>query len=584
MPPIFERKGDKSTCSENEKSDSESFYNTICCSCRLSKTTMRICVLASLVITAIFFGLASYFEYSGMEQSLAVSDFHEVCKNMEFVVGQSVDREIYILDALQALVDFSCPTVSSWPNCSIPFKTFDAFSMSMSNMGQLRVVGYALIVKPSQLYGFEDFAYSFYRSSPYPTLGLSNFSGHGPPQKGVWRLDAQGHRVRVTSSLPNTTYNIITPVFIGGPLRFGNVRAAMRDLYSDPVRRAPIDTIINCTVTKQPFTDDRCVASTDFIQIAQDAQLRPGALMFSSTTVNSTLVGIGFLALNWDTLLSNGIPNMSADIVAVLSRGDTSFSLNLRQGSATIMGIGDLHDSRYSKITNEFTISQLQGPSFTVTLYMTRSWQERYSTYGPILSSVASVFVICFTAVLVIMYDRLMTKDLVEKEQVLVLKRDFVRYISHEIRTPMNTVHLGLSVLKDEMSSSISVSPHDSSETAELRGWVDLIVDIEDSTAIAINILSDLINYDKVTLGQLKLEMSLFMVIPLLLQAVKPFMVHGRLSDIDVTVDMDKCMNPKKLFIFGDNVKLQQGMSNLVSNASKFTPRGGLIAIQGTTT
>jgi signal transduction histidine kinase len=540
---------------------------------RISKPCLRVSVLLGLVVTALFFGLASYYVYSHMEWKIAESDFVEVSRHVNFITSQRVQREVNILSTIQTITSMMCPDANKWPNCSISFTTFEPFSTDMNSMGKLRAVSYAPLVEPEKAGEFEAFAYEFYATDGHPTLGLSNFSGGKVLEKGIYAKYSNGKRYHAKASPPNSANNILAPVFLIGNL-VGNAAACMFDLYSNPVRQKAIDQVLQCVKDR---TDSSCVVATEIVQLVQDKILRPAVLILSPIIIQQKLVGLGSIVLNWDIMFTDIVHSSGANILAVLSFGSTSYSYKLSEGQAELLGAGDHHDSQYSDTAHYFEITDLGGTQYTVTIYMTSSWANKYKTYGPVLASVTSVFVIFLTVILVVIYDYLMNKDLVFKEQLMSMKRDFVRYVSHEIRTPMNTVHLGLTVLKDEMSKSLTAVP----EMVSMCVWVELIVDIEESTTIAIGILNDLINYDKISHGQLKLERSIIEIMPFLSQAVRPFLVRGRLSGLDVTLKFENEPDLKSLVIYGDDLKLQQSICNTISNACKFTTKGGFVAIKG---
>ena len=86
----------------------------------------------------------------------------------------------------------------------------------------------------------------------------------------------------------------------------------------------------------------------------------------------------------------------------------------------------------------------------------------------------------------------------------------FVRYIAHEVRTPLNTAIMGLQVLSDEM--------HDAS-----AGCQETLVEVRDSCKIAVEVLNELLTFDKLESGTLLLEKSLVNALKLINRAVKPF-------------------------------------------------------------
>ena len=87
-----------------------------------------------------------------------------------------------------------------------------------------------------------------------------------------------------------------------------------------------------------------------------------------------------------------------------------------------------------------------------------------------------------------------------------------MRYVSHEIRTPLNTVSMGLQVLREELTS-IGAS--------EER--IQTLTKIESCCEIAVGILNDLLVFDKLDSGILKLDLESLNVSEFLTETVEPF-------------------------------------------------------------
>ena len=71
----------------------------------------------------------------------------------------------------------------------------------------------------------------------------------------------------------------------------------------------------------------------------------------------------------------------------------------------------------------------------------------------------------------------------------------FVRYVSHEIRTPLNTVVLGLNYLKKQSELDDNVMDKD---------VIDVVEEVRMSCDAAIDILNDLLTYEKLDGGLLQ--------------------------------------------------------------------------------
>ena len=93
----------------------------------------------------------------------------------------------------------------------------------------------------------------------------------------------------------------------------------------------------------------------------------------------------------------------------------------------------------------------------------------------------------------------------------------FMRYISHEIRTPLNTTYCGLNVIKKELKAEFRNENHKSFVT---------IKETQVACDIAISILNDMLLYDKVESGLLKLELENISPWPFFKAAVETFYIQ----------------------------------------------------------
>lgn len=69
-----------------------------------------------------------------------------------------------------------------------------------------------------------------------------------------------------------------------------------------------------------------------------------------------------------------------------------------------------------------------------------------------------------------------------------------MRYISHEIRTPLNTVFMGIQLARKQLTMS-------NTDDAQ-----SILHDVEESCVTAVDILNDILLYDKIEDGQMELD------------------------------------------------------------------------------
>lgn len=149
-----------------------------------------------------------------------------------------------------------------------------------------------------------------------------------------------------------------------------------------------------------------------------------------------------------------------------------------------------------------------------------------------------------------------------EAEKANRLKDEFLATISHELRTPLNAVLGWLRLLK-------SGSLDDEGATHALKV-------IERNVGAQKQIIEDILDVSRVITGKLQLRLgpvNLVSVVGAALDAVTPAL---EAKDIKV----EKQYQHGLRIITGDADRLQQVVWNLLSNASKFTPVGGVVRVR----
>jgi signal transduction histidine kinase/CheY-like chemotaxis protein len=149
----------------------------------------------------------------------------------------------------------------------------------------------------------------------------------------------------------------------------------------------------------------------------------------------------------------------------------------------------------------------------------------------------------------------------VEAERLGRIKDEFLANLSHEIRTPLNAI-LGWSQL---------LEPGKTSE-------VDLIEGLQVITRNArtqARLIDDLLDMSRIISGKMRLDvqkMNLPEVIDAAIESVKP---AAQAKGIKLQKVIDPIAGP----VTGDPNRLQQVVWNLLTNAIKFTPKGGSVQV-----
>ncbi|MFO7934856.1 MAG: response regulator [Bacteroidales bacterium] len=138
-------------------------------------------------------------------------------------------------------------------------------------------------------------------------------------------------------------------------------------------------------------------------------------------------------------------------------------------------------------------------------------------------------------------------------------KSDFLAAMSHEIRTPMNGI---LGMVNDLLEQKTSM---------ELKPKIKVI---KRSADLLMNIINDILDFSKIEAGRMMLEEIPFVLSDELDLVKELFGPLARDKGLELQIDQKQDV-PNKLI--GDPFRLRQVISNLVSNAVKFTERGKIV-------
>ena len=145
-----------------------------------------------------------------------------------------------------------------------------------------------------------------------------------------------------------------------------------------------------------------------------------------------------------------------------------------------------------------------------------------------------------------------------EAETAVAAKSEFLANMTHELRTPLNAI-VGFSGL---LKKSDALNPGD-------QRRADLIYDAGQTL---LHVVNDVLDYSKLEAGAFELEGHPFD--PAALVESIGDILGGQAEDkgLTLTVALEGDRHP----LMGDSARLRQVLLNLVSNAIKFTTRGGV--------
>jgi PAS domain S-box-containing protein len=140
-------------------------------------------------------------------------------------------------------------------------------------------------------------------------------------------------------------------------------------------------------------------------------------------------------------------------------------------------------------------------------------------------------------------------------------KVEFIATLAHELRNPLAPVRSGLDVLK---------------ESADDRSAVEAARHImERQVAQMVRLINDLLDIARVSSGKMELQKSHLDLKTVVMEAVATTapLMNRQMQKLSVTIP------DARIGLFADESRLVQVFSNLLNNASKYTPAGAHIAI-----
>jgi signal transduction histidine kinase/CheY-like chemotaxis protein len=150
---------------------------------------------------------------------------------------------------------------------------------------------------------------------------------------------------------------------------------------------------------------------------------------------------------------------------------------------------------------------------------------------------------------------------LAELEAANRSKDDFLATLSHELRAPLNVIR--------GWSQMLRAGKLDNAMT------VHALETIERNTDAQTKLVNDLLDISRIVAGKLRLEVEPVDLVSLIEGIFDSFRVLADAKRIQVDAELDRTVPPTS----GDPERLRQIFTNLFSNAVKFTPAGGNVAV-----
>jgi PAS domain S-box-containing protein len=156
-----------------------------------------------------------------------------------------------------------------------------------------------------------------------------------------------------------------------------------------------------------------------------------------------------------------------------------------------------------------------------------------------------------------------LANDITELKRIDRMKSEFVSTVSHELRTPLTSIRGSLGLISGGVAG-------------QLPDAVKTLVGIAKSNCERlIRLINDILDIEKIESGKMTLDLQVMELKPLLEQALAANEGYGTAKDVSLNLHCSE----EDILVRADNDRLTQVVTNLLSNAMKFSPAGGIVDI-----
>jgi PAS domain S-box-containing protein len=155
-------------------------------------------------------------------------------------------------------------------------------------------------------------------------------------------------------------------------------------------------------------------------------------------------------------------------------------------------------------------------------------------------------------------------RDITERRMIERLKSEFVATVSHELRTPLTSIAGSLSLLAAGLGG-------------ELPPKAQRLITIAHKNSERLTLLiNDILDLEKAESGKLDLNLQLHSLAAVVTQSLEANRSYAQQFQVRFVLSL---MSSDPIVLI-DEARIQQVLANFLSNAAKFSPRGGQVLIK----
>lgn len=156
-------------------------------------------------------------------------------------------------------------------------------------------------------------------------------------------------------------------------------------------------------------------------------------------------------------------------------------------------------------------------------------------------------------------------RDVTERKRLESLKSEFISIVSHELRTPITSIQGALGLIIGGVTGKV---PND------VYQMIDMCKRNSDRL---LNLINDLLDMDKIASGEIEFNFASHSAADILLEASEINQPYAEAHDVAFKINAETSSN-----VWADTDRIHQVLSNLLSNAAKFSQPGDTIMLSAT--
>ncbi|HTG32329.1 MAG TPA: response regulator [Thermoanaerobaculia bacterium] len=157
-------------------------------------------------------------------------------------------------------------------------------------------------------------------------------------------------------------------------------------------------------------------------------------------------------------------------------------------------------------------------------------------------------------------------RDVEEQKRIEQLKNDFVSVVSHELRTPLTSIRGSLGLIAGGVAGELP---------AKARSLVDIAAK---NCERLVRLINDILDVEKIESGQMGFRLAPVDLAALAEQATESNRAYAEGYEVELRI-VTAGEAAEEARVWGDADRLLQVITNLISNAVKFSPRGGVVEV-----